>query len=220
MRWEDYFWPGTKVLANKLDIHDAAELTRVEHSLARGRAIELANGVVDIPATFDSDHIRRLHHWLFQDVYSWAGQFRDVEMSKWSRFAAPDEIEAWIERGAELVAGVDWAHTDDDEFAEKAAKVYSYWNFAHPFRDGNGRATRELMSALAAKSRRGLDFGAISREVFVQRAAFSCPAQDESEPQHHWMVPVFAQIARPASDISITTELRAIRRSDDYDLGL
>lgn len=73
MQWEDYFWPGTKVLANKLDIHEAAELTRVEHSLARGRAIELGNGAVDIPSTFDGDHIRRLHHWLFQDVYSWAG---------------------------------------------------------------------------------------------------------------------------------------------------
>ncbi|GAB4977455.1 hypothetical protein MAHJHV57_46520 [Mycobacterium avium subsp. hominissuis] len=47
MQWEDYFWPGTKVLANKLDIHDASELTRVEHSLAQGRAIELGNGAVD-----------------------------------------------------------------------------------------------------------------------------------------------------------------------------
>ncbi|MCV7116260.1 hypothetical protein H7I93_03045 [Mycobacterium nebraskense] len=76
------------------------------------------------------------------------------------------------------------------------------------------------LTALAEKSGRGLDFGAISWEVFVQRAAFSCPAQDENEPQDHWMVPVFAQIARPAGDISITTELRATRRSEGYDPGL
>jgi cell filamentation protein len=216
----DYFWPGTTVLANKLDIHDAAELTRAEHSLARGRAIELGNGAVDLPPTFDSDHIRRLHHWLFQDVYDWAGQFRDVEMSKWSRFAAPDEIEAWMARGHDIVAAVDWTRLDDDEFAEKAAQAYAHWNFAHPFRDGNGRSTRELMSALAEKSGRSLDFSAIPREVFIQRAAFSCPDQSEREPQHHWMVPVFAQIARPAADVSISTELPPIRGPQGYDLGL
>ena len=98
--------------------------------------------------------------------------------------------------------------------------MYGWVNFAHPFREGNGRTTRLFMSAVARLANRSLDFGAIRRDTFVQRVAFSCPALDQSEPDYQWMVPVFEQIVRPASDLTISTEvLPQQREAGPYDLG-
>jgi cell filamentation protein len=76
------------------------------------------------------------------------------------------------------------------------------------------------MSSVARLAGRSLDYGAIRREVFIQRAAFSCPDLDQSEPDYQWMVPVFEAIVRPQADLTISTE--ALPRQSGistYDLG-
>ncbi|WP_199176319.1 Fic family protein [Actinomyces qiguomingii] len=46
------------------------------------------SGQVAVPRTYDADHVRAIHGYLFQDVYEWAGQYRSVNMSKnFSSFA-------------------------------------------------------------------------------------------------------------------------------------
>ena len=70
-------------------------------------------------------------------------------------------------------------------------------HFAHPFREGNGRTARLFVSSVAHRRAEAWTHGAIRREVFIQRAAFSCPDLDQSEPQYAWMVPVFEHIVRP-----------------------
>ncbi|NTY62044.1 Fic family protein [Mycolicibacterium sphagni] len=221
MQWNEYFWPGTNVLRNHLNIYDAAELNEFEQQFAYTRGIEVARGQAPIPATCDADHLRGLHRWLFQDVYPFAGEYRDVEITKWSSFAATTAIDSCVNRAAAIIADTNWPDLDDADFADKAAQTYSWINFAHPFREGNGRTVRLFMSAVAAKASRQLDYSAISREVFVQRAAFSCPDMSQTEPAHDWMVPVFEQITRPAGDMTVSTEFQPpVTRFRGYDQGL
>lgn len=220
MAWKDYFWPGTDVLRNKLGIHDADVLDQVEHQLAQSRQLQIQRGQARMPNTFDAAHIGALHHWLFQDVYTWAGQYRTVELAKWSRFAEVGQIDTCVNTAAAIIADVPWAAVDDDTFCERAAAVYGWINFAHPYREGNGRAARLFLSAVARLGQRSLNFGAIRRDTFIQRAAFSCPDQDQSEPDHQWMVPVFHQIAAPVDDLAISTDVWSHQRPDShYDLG-
>lgn len=195
--WADYFWPGTDVLRNKLGICDAATLQRVEHELTAGRRVELEQGRAAIDETYDATHVRQLHHWLTQDIYDWAGEYRTVGMAKLTRFAPVDQIQTCLDTAATLVHDTPWPDLDDAGFAEHAAQVYGWVNYAHPFRDVNGRSARAFMSAVARLAGRYLDYSAVSRPVWVQRASFSVPDLDQREPQHHWMVPVFAALSRP-----------------------
>ncbi len=68
---DDYCYPGTTVLRNKLDLRDAEEFEAFEAEVSDSRADEeLASGDLDFT------HFRAIHQHLFQDVYDWAGQIR------------------------------------------------------------------------------------------------------------------------------------------------
>ena len=64
---DDYCYPGTTVLKNKLDLTDADELAAFEAEVSDARADEEA------PAGgLDYAHFKAMHRHLFQDVYDWA----------------------------------------------------------------------------------------------------------------------------------------------------
>lgn len=220
--WADYFWPGTEVLRNRLDIHDAATLERVEHELTAGRRVELEQGRAPVADSYDAKHLRSLHHWLTQDLYDWAGEYRVVEIAKFTSFAKVDQIPSCLDTAADLVHRVSWAELDDDGFAEHAAEVYGWVNYAHPFRDVNGRSARAFMSAVARLAGRYLDYSVVSRAAWVQRASFSVPDLDQQRPQHEWMVPVFAAMSRPRAQrttIDLAGEGRVRHGHSGYELG-
>lgn len=80
-RWAGYLIPGTDVLRNKLGAtwHEALRLH--EDRLVEQRTIRLLAG--EGPRIgYDFTGFQRVHEWLFQDVYEWAGQPRTVNMSK------------------------------------------------------------------------------------------------------------------------------------------
>lgn len=96
MAWADYFWPDSTVLRNKLGITDADALHDAEYRLAAVRRTEIARGLAPIAETYDSEHLKALHGWLFQDVYEWEGRVRDVPISKVTDIAPVDRIDgAW-----------------------------------------------------------------------------------------------------------------------------
>ncbi len=149
---DPYLIPGTNVLINKLNLTDNYELSIQEERLSKRRANELA--AQGITGEFDLDHFKSIHQYLFQDVYDWAGETRVVNISKGgtvfesaSRIgAATYGIHRVLEQENFLV------DLERVEFAQGLAKFYKMWNAVHPFREGNGRATRMLMGQLAANA--------------------------------------------------------------------
>jgi cell filamentation protein, protein adenylyltransferase len=173
------------------------------------RQQQISAGVAPIDRTFDAAHLRSVHHWLFQDVYSFAGQYRTVAHSKGlNSFAPVAEIDRCIDRTRVIVSETRWAAMDEAGFSERLAAAWGWINFAHPFRDGNGRAGREFIQAVAHLSGRYLDFTAVENAAWVQRSAFSMPDIDQSEPQHHWMTAVFAAMARPLDEWTLARARR------------
>ena len=87
---DDYCYPGTTVLKNKLNLTDADELAAFEAEVSDARADEEA------PAgDLDYAHFKAIHRHLFQDVYGWAGEARTVRMSKDnSMFCFPENIDS------------------------------------------------------------------------------------------------------------------------------
>ncbi|MBO5879929.1 MAG: Fic family protein [Clostridia bacterium] len=121
-------------LENKLGIADSAELAREEERISKTRALELfeTNFLSTLKAgTFEA--LSKIHAFLFSDIYDFAGKLRTVNIAKGSfRFAPLMYLSASLEHIEKMPQGT------FDEIVEK----YVEMNVAHPFREGNGRATR------------------------------------------------------------------------------
>ena len=121
-------------LENKLGITDPAQLAREEERISKTRALELfeTNCLSSLaPGTFDA--LSKIHAFLFSDIYEFAGKIRTVNIAKGNfRFAPLMYLKAALENIEKM------PQSTFDEIIEK----YVEMNVAHPFREGNGRATR------------------------------------------------------------------------------
>ena len=140
--------PGTAVLINKFDIRDEAKLNEVETVLMSARSAEW----MELPKadSFDFTHYKAAHHFLFSDLYDWAGQVRTVNISKkGTNFCLAENIE----RQADLIFGRlkeqdCFKGLPHDEFVEEIVDFYCATNYLHPFREGNGRTQRAFLTQL------------------------------------------------------------------------
>jgi fido (protein-threonine AMPylation protein) len=149
---DPYLYADTSVLRNLADIRDANRLNQFESDHFFARLLELHEN--PIRGSFDSDHLRHIHHYLFQDVYAWAGEFRTVPIAKGnSFFARPEHIQPELQKLFHQLAGEQFLRgIDSSGFCRRAAHYLGEINALHPFREGNGRAQREFIRELAAEA--------------------------------------------------------------------
>ncbi len=79
-----YCYPGSGVLKNKLGIQDEKKLREVERKLTAIRISDLIRK--PIHGNFDLAHLCMIHFYIFQDLYTWAGELRKVDISKGNMF--------------------------------------------------------------------------------------------------------------------------------------
>ena len=86
-------YPGTTILINKFDIRDEEKLSEIESVISSARYAEWLNAPQ--AATFDFDHYKAIHRFLFSDLYEWAGEVRTVNISKkGTQFTPAENIES------------------------------------------------------------------------------------------------------------------------------
>ena len=198
--WESYFDADTYdpltmfgVLANRFGLKHDDELGRMEFSATTVRLDELKRGLAQVPQTFDADHLKAIHRYLFQDVYDWAGEYRLVDMSKGaSDFAAvKGGIGRYLDEAHQIVAGTHWDWLSQQEFAEESARVFAYVNQAHPFREGNGRTSKRFMADVAKMSHFEFNFSRVDKDLWNQASALSGPDLGAHVPHHEELILVF-----------------------------
>lgn len=143
---DPYSYPGTNVLKNKLGLKDPAELAAFEAEITNQRALEpLPEG------NFDYAHYRSIHRHLFQDVYDWAGERREIRIGKdgnW--FCFPEHVDGQMNKIlSQLAKDKHLTGLDASAFAKKAAHYLAELNAIHPFREGNGRTQLSFLILLA-----------------------------------------------------------------------
>ncbi len=131
------------ILQNKLNITDQVELAKAEEKISKQKAKQL----------FDSGDIAKIelgkfaglasiHAYLFEDIYSFAGKIREVNIAKGDfRFVPLMYLKPSLQHIDVMPQG------NFDEIIEK----YVEMNIAHPFREGNGRATRIWLDLILKK---------------------------------------------------------------------
>lgn len=121
-------------LENKLGITDDMLLAREEERITKEKAVHLwESGFLDtLPAgTFET--LSRIHRFLFEDIYDFAGEIRTVNLAKGNFRFAPVMY---------LSAALDSISAMPQNTFDAIIEKYVEMNIAHPFREGNGRATR------------------------------------------------------------------------------
>ena len=92
-----YCYPDTDVLINKLNIRDKAELKQAEEEFTAVKQMALLQE--PIKGRFTKTHLFRIHRFLFEDVYPFAGHIRKEQISKGdTMFYPPDLIDRELER--------------------------------------------------------------------------------------------------------------------------
>lgn len=119
--------------------------------------------------------MKRIHGHIFQDVYDWAGSIRTVDIARAGQmFCRPAFLESEGKRLAEALAREKLLRgLDRTAFIERLAEHNGDWNALHPFRDGNGRATREFFRQLATRAGYELDLTKIERDAWNEASARS-----------------------------------------------
>ena len=136
------------VLHNIAKIDDEKILIAFESFKVSKRIEELLEKPLEIK---DSNSILVIHHYLFQDVYEWAGKVRTVNISKDGKpFFEGERFNMGFKYIDNLISEYKALNkTNRKEIAYKLAEILDTVNYLHPFREGNGRTQREFLRLLA-----------------------------------------------------------------------
>jgi cell filamentation protein len=148
------------ILENKLNITHQVELAKAEEKISKQKAKQL----------FDSGDINKvevgtfaglsfIHAYLFEEIYPFAGNIRDVNIAKGTTaFARVMYLESSLKHIDAM------PQSTFDEIIEK----YVEMNVAHPFREGNGRATRIWLDMMLKKNiHRVVDWNQVHKEDYL-----------------------------------------------------
>lgn len=131
------------MLENKLGITSSPALAEAEERISKKKAVELfESGVLDTLEAGKFASLQTIHRVLFEDIYDFAGKIRTVNLAKGSfRFAPLMYLDAALQNIDKM------PQSNFDQIVEK----YVEMNIAHPFREGNGRATRIWLDCMLKK---------------------------------------------------------------------
>jgi len=148
------------MLENKLGITNQVELAKVEEKISKQKARQLFDtGDIDRVKVGTFEGLAFIHAYLFGEIYHFAGKIRKVNIAKGNfRFAPVMYLEASLNHIDSM------PQSNVDEIIEK----YVEMNIAHPFREGNGRATRIWLDLILKKEiRKVIDWNQIDKEEYL-----------------------------------------------------
>ena len=152
----DDCYPNTLCLINKFDIRDEEQLSAIEADITFAKSSEWERN--PLLESFDFNHYKAIHKFLFEDLYSWAGELRSIDISKkGTSFCSAYNLEEMCRKSFDYLKSKHlFINLDKIEFVDEMVDFYCTTNMLHPFRDGNGRTQRLFISQLIRHN--GYDF--------------------------------------------------------------
>lgn len=153
------------LLENKLNITDQIELAKAEEKISKQKAKQL----------FDSNDIEKIeigtfrglafiHAYLFDDIYQFAGKIREINIAKGADLQNISSFAPLMYLEPSLKHIDAMPQSNFDEIVEK----YVEMNIAHPFREGNGRATRIWLDLIFKKEiKQVIDWNAVDKDEYL-----------------------------------------------------
>ena len=119
--------------------------------------------------SFDFEHYKAIHRFLFSDLYDWAGEVRTVNISKkGTQFTSADKVPELAERIFKRLNSMNnLKGLPHSEFVDEIVDLYRATNFLHPFREGNGRTQRAFLTQLIRNAGYDFSFADMDTELLM-----------------------------------------------------
>lgn len=200
------FEPGSRgrVLRNRLGIQRVREMQQAE-SDALLAVQEWAIGHFDAAHRFTAEDVVLLHRRWLGPIYDWAGDYRQLNVSKGGfMFAAAAQVSRLMAEfeAKELARYTPCQGMDDDALAAALARTHGELVLIHPFREGNGRCARLLGWLMALQAGQPpLDFSPLSgRGRPAYFAAVQAVVGSDYAPLERCFSRVLARTSRAATE--------------------
>jgi len=147
-------------LKNKFGITNQLELSKAEEKISKQKAKQLLDsGDIDKIKVGSFAGLKQIHKYLFGQIYDFAGKLREVNIAKGSfRFAPVMYLKQSLKHIDKM------PQNSFDEIIEK----YVEMNIAHPFREGNGRATRIWLDLILKKEiKKVIDWNKVDKQDYL-----------------------------------------------------
>jgi cell filamentation protein len=193
---EAQFEPGSNdlVLRNLRAIKSVEEMDEME-ARALEAAMSWALTHFNEGHTFTSADLRSFHkHWLGQ-IYEWAGEYRQVNVSKGSfPFAAVAQIPSLMNKfERDVLSRLTPCRPGlRDSIVRALAEAHVELVLIHPFRDGNGRTARALSMLMTLQA--GLPLLNFSLLADVRKQDYFAAVQSGLDRDYKPMEKIFDEI--------------------------
>lgn len=163
---DPYLYSGLNVMRNRLGIRQAERLAQAAYELTALRAATLTLG----PPSRGLPHLCALHQHLYQDIFDWAGDIREIDIYQGdTRFCHFAYIE---KEGNALMQDLEdegyLVGLAKEVFINRLSHYYCEINVLHPFRIGNGIVQRIFFEQLAIHAGYQLDWRDIDPDDWAQ----------------------------------------------------
>ena len=142
-----YTYKESNTLKNKLGIKDEKKLKKYETEMVAFKLSTIKDA--NIKRDYDKNHLIAIHKHLFGEVYDFAGEYRKENITKQNfRFSEFEYIQENIDDILRKINISKLKELDFDNLVTFISQIMTDLNVLHPFREGNGRATREFIREL------------------------------------------------------------------------
>lgn len=144
----DSYSQANGTLINNYNIQNTQNLNILESMLSAKAMYHIL--IKDNPETFHHSIVKKYHYLLFKDIYPWAGEFRNVDISKNdTHFENVENINNKLFEIFEFLRLNNYLiDLEKNDLIIKVAYFLGEINRVHPFREGNGRTQRLITTQL------------------------------------------------------------------------
>ena len=170
--WDnEYCYPNSNILRNKLNITNAEDLSVAEREITSLK-IAVAKEISVIKGNFDLEHLQSIHNYLFCDIFEWSGKLRNVNISKGNQFCLTQNIIPYAENIFGKLKTEHYLIDYKNSVPERLVYYFSEINVVHPFCEGNGITQRLFIEYLASVAGYKVE---TAREMLITSAeSFAC----------------------------------------------
>ena len=151
-------------LKNKLGITDYDKLNLAERDITFSKFLNVKK---TFHTKFDVSYIKSIHSHIFEDIFDWAGEFREVPVYKQEvvipglslNYTDPKNIEKELSDCLEKINDTNWSALTLEQKSATFTKYLTQFWLIHPFRDGNTRTTLTFATQFSKEYDFPLDLG-------------------------------------------------------------
>ena len=219
---DPYLYDDIPVLRNTLDLRDEKTLDLIEAEQSRANMMRLyEQGFHD----FTPEGLRSIHHFLFGDIYEWAGEYRIINIAKRERLLAgrsvwysnDDAIADDLATAFQDIQCRDWPAMTREVFVSAITRCFAKVWQIHPFREGNTRAVVMMLTFFVEHYGYHMDQELLAESAGYVRDSFVMASLDQFSEYEHLERILLDAVCTDPVDYELTPDAESeVQRTEKY----